>query len=200
MSSTTWSDSPPAASMPEKVMFVPECYVDTALTQVLLADRLTFINHQKTISKVARVFQDQAALNNGPRFIVGLVDNDKKLGQVKYLSQFTRLFQERSGPDCRYSIYQHPAAASHFVIILNPACDTWIFEAAQAAGLDVASFGLPTALTGFLEITKKSTAVKNPSLRRLLQAIRQAQPPAYRELAGFVAEVMDENSRLWRLP
>ena len=44
--------------MPEHVLFVPECHVDTALTQVLLADRLTFINHQKGIPKVARVLED----------------------------------------------------------------------------------------------------------------------------------------------
>ena len=184
--------------MREQVLFVPECYVDTALMQVLLADRLTFINHQKTISKVARVFQDQVALNNGPRFVVGLVDNDKKIGEVKYLRQFTRLFQERTSPNCRYFIYQHQAVASHFVIVLNPACDTWVFEAAQAAGLDMASFGLPTSLSAFLSITKKSTAKKNLPLRRLLQAISQAQPPAYRELAEFVAEIMDTSSKLWR--
>ena len=37
-----------------------------------------------------------------------------------------------------------------------------------------------------------------PQLIRLLQAIKQAQPAAYRELAEFVADVIDQNSKLWQ--
>ncbi len=40
--------------MPDKIMLVPECHVDTALARVLLADHLTLINHQQGITKVAR--------------------------------------------------------------------------------------------------------------------------------------------------
>ena len=35
---------------------------------------------------------------------------------------------------------------------------------------------------------------------RLLHAIKQAQPPAYRQLAEFVAEIMDVSSKLWQQP
>ena len=37
-----------------------------------------------------------------------------------------------------------------------------------------------------------------PQLIRLLRTIKQAQPAAYRELAEFVADVMDQNSKLWQ--
>ena len=186
--------------MREKVEFVPECHVDTALAKVLLADRLTFINHQKSISKVARVLQAQAAWDRGPRFVVGMVDKDKKSDDTHYLRPFaaSRPVAARTGPDCRYCIYQHPAHAGHYLIVLEPACDTWVFEAAHAAGLNLANFELPTTLAGFIDVVKDEDAEDNPQLTKLLRAIRQAQPPAYRELAGFVAEVMDENSKLWR--
>lgn len=188
--------------MREQVVFVPECHVDTALAQVLLADRLTFINHQKSISKVARVLQAQAASDRGPRFVVGLVDKDKKFDDIVYLRPFagSRPVAARSGPNCRYCIYQHPAHGNHYLIVLDPACDTWIFEAAHAAGLHLASFGLPTTLGAFIEVMKDEDAEDNPQLVRLLRAIKQVQPPAYRELAEFVADVMDQNSKLWRQP
>ena len=188
--------------MLEQVVFVPECHVDTALAQVLLADRLTFINHQKSISKVARVLQAQAASDRGPRFVVGMVDKDKKFDDIKDLRPFagSRPVAARTGPDCRYCIYQHPAHQGHYLIVLDPACDTWIFEAAQAAGLNLANFELPTTLAGFIDVVKDEDAEDSPQLKKLLRAIRQAQPVAYRELAGFVADVMDPNSKLWRQP
>lgn len=184
--------------MPENVLFVPECHVDTALTQALLSYRLTFINHQHGIPKVGHVLQAQAESNRGPRFVVGMVDKDKKFADVKYLRQFSREVQARSGPDCRYRIYQHPQHPTHYLIVLDPACDTWIFEAAQAAGLNMAHFALPTTLPGFIEVVKDEGAEDNPRLIGLLRAIKQAQPAAYRELAEFVANIMDTQGRLWQ--
>jgi hypothetical protein len=184
--------------MPESIMFVPECHVDTALTRTLLFDRLTFINHKHGISNVANALKSQAENGRGPRFVVGMVDLDKKFADIKYLQRFTDLVQTRTGPDCRYRIYQQPEQLSHFLIVLEPACDTWIFEAAHSAGLDLVNFGLPTTLAGFIELVKDEDAEDHPQLRRLLQAIRQAQPSGYRELATFVADIMDTNSRLWQ--
>ena len=45
---------------------------------------------------------------------------------------------------------------------------------------------------------KDEDAEDNPRLIRLLRAIKQAQLATYRELADFVADVIDQNSRLWR--
>ncbi|HEX8657933.1 MAG TPA: hypothetical protein VF690_10380 [Hymenobacter sp.] len=185
--------------MPESVLFVPECHVDTALTRTLLADRLTFINHQHGISKVANVLRQQAESGRA-RFVVGMVDKDKKFDAIAYLRPFANSLPmaARSGPDCRYRIYQHPVHESHYLIVLEPACDTWIFEAAQAARLDLASFGLPAALSAFIDVVKDEDAEDNLQLIALLRAIKQAQPTAYRELAEFVANIMDQNSKLWR--
>lgn len=173
--------------------------ISTALTRTLLANRLTFINHQHGISKVANVLRQQAEKGKA-RFVVGMVDKDKKFDAVSYLRPFasTPPVAARSGPDCRYAIHQHPAHPNHYLIVMEPACDTWIFEAAHAAGLALARFHLPTTLPAFIDVMKDEDAEDNPHLIRLLQAIKQAQPAAYRELAEFVADVMDQNGRLWR--
>ena len=185
--------------MVENIMFLPECHVDTALARVLIEIRpLHFINHKHGISQVATTLQQQAENNRGPRLVVGLVNRDKQFAQNKYLRQFATPFAGRTGPDCRYSIYRHPQISSHFLLVLDPACDTWIFEAAQAAQLDLTALGLPPTLAGFIDFAKDERAERNPQLLALLQAIRRTQPPAYRELAEFVSEVVDPNSRLWR--
>lgn len=184
--------------MPEQVLFVPECHVDTALTHVLLAGRRSFFNHQHGISKVGNLLRNQATADRGPRFVVGMVDKDKRFTNVTYLRQFSRPVLLRSEPDCRYCIYQHEQHLTHYLIVLEPACDTWIFEAATAAGLDMISFNLPAALPDFITFAKEEGIEENTDLRRLLLAIKQAQPPAYRELARFVAEIMDTNSKLWQ--
>lgn len=185
--------------MPENVLFVPECHVDTALTRSLLADRLTFINHQHGISKVANVLRQQAESGKA-RFVVGMVDKDKKFADVKYLQPFASSppVAARPGPSCRYAIHRHPANPNHYLIVLEPACDTWIFEAAHAAGLELAHFGFPVTLPEFIEVMKDEDIEDKPQLIRLLRAIKHAQPAAYRELAEFVADVMDQNSKLWR--
>ena len=96
--------------MPESVLFVPECHVDTALTRTLLAERLTFINHQHGIYKVANVLRLQAESGKA-RFVVGMANRDKKFADVKYLQPFanTTPVAARPGPNCRYAIHRHPA-------------------------------------------------------------------------------------------
>lgn len=144
--------------MPESVMFVSECHVDTALTRALLLGRLEFINHQHGITSVANVLQSQAATDRGPRFVVGMVDRDKKFADVKYLRHFTQVVKSRTSSNCRYHIYRHSKHLSHFLIVLEPACDTWIFEAAHAAGLDLSILGLPDSLSGFIAMVKGEDA------------------------------------------
>ncbi|AWM33528.1 hypothetical protein [Hymenobacter nivis] len=87
---------------------------------------------------------------------------------------------------------------SAYLIVLDPACDTWIFEVASAAGLDVTAFDLPATLPDFIDFIKEEGIEDDARVNRLLQAIKQAQPPAYRELAEFVAEIMDTRSKLWQ--
>ena len=185
--------------MPENVLFVPECHVDTALTRSLLADRLTFINHQHGISKVANVLRQQAESGKA-RFVVGMVDKNKKFADVKYLRPFagSSPIAARPGPDCRYSIHQHPERLTHYLIVMEPVCDTWIFETAHAAGLELAHFDFPVTLPEFIEVMKDENIEDKPQLIRLLRAIKYAQPAAYRELADFVADVTDQNSKFWQ--
>ncbi len=178
--------------MRELPMFVPECWVDTALMRTLLQDRLLY-NHQHGISKVGGTMERQAATDTG-RVVVGMVDRDKKFEENTYLRAF--------GPPARvrpeaatHHVLTHPAQPTQRLIVLNPACDAWVFEAARAAGLDLAAYGLPDTLPAFVAFCKHEGVTDIPALRALLEDIRRAYPPVYQHLAEAVAAMVDTQPR-----
>lgn len=175
--------------MPERIEFVPECHVDTALMWVLLSWRLRFINHQHGISKVATALQRHATTSD--TIVVGMVDADKQFDQSIYLREFVELPHEACHvPGGSFQVRQHPTCSTQFLIVLQPACDRWLFQTATAAGLRLSDYGLPPTLTAFLDVTKQRGAENLPELKRLLYAIRQARPAAYEQLAAFLSRQM----------
>ena len=174
--------------MREIPMFVPECWVDTALMRTLLHDRRLY-NHQHGISKVGSTMERQAATFGTGRVVVGMVDRDKKFEENTYLRAFdppTRVRPEAA----THHVLTHPEQPTHRLIVLNPACDAWLFQTARAAGLDLAVYGLPVTLPEFIAFCKHEGVTDIPALRDLLEAIRQARPPAYQQLAATVATLL----------
>lgn len=183
--------------MAEQVLFVPECNVDTALALSLVLYRYTFVSHRQGIGQVARVLVAQQQAARDGRRIIGLVDNDKKFKQAPELAGFTTVVlggTESHHPHC---IRQHPERPNQYLIVLNPACDSWLFQAAHDARISLADLGLPTDLPGFVDFCKQRDVEENTSMRHLLWAIQQARPAMYRELADFVATMMDVAPPRW---
>lgn len=175
-------------------LFVPECHVDTALTRALLLYRHDFddfINHQHGVPKVAAEMVRQWKLFGTSRQVVGIVDRDKKLANVAYLDEFDDEVGGSQAADAPHSIRRHPTRPNHALIVLNPACDTWVWQASEAAGLSLSSYGLPTEYWAFIDYCKGKGVENLPSLTNLLVAIRRSRPAVYTELGNFVAEVMD---------
>jgi len=183
--------------MAESVLFVPECNVDTALALSLVSYRYTFVSHRQGIGQVARVLVEQRPAARDGRRIIGMVDNDKKFREAPELAGFTTVVRgglESHHPHC---ICQHPQHPNQYLIVLNPACDTWLFRAAQQAGVALTSLGLPADLAGFIDFCKQNDLEEVPAMRSLLWSIQQARPSAYRELAKFVADMMDVAPPRW---
>jgi hypothetical protein len=178
--------------MADYALFVPECWVDTALMRALLRGRDEFISHHQGIGKVGGVLRRQGAEPLNTRRVVGMVDGDQKFDEQPYLTQFTRVlvggWDRKLHPHC---VLQHPDKPTHYLIVLHPACDGWLFRTAQQADIDLAALGLPTEFEAFLEVTKPQGALTNKPLEMLLREIQRLRQAAYRELADFVASVMD---------
>ena len=169
-------------------MFLPECWVDTALMRTLLQNRQLY-NHIPGISKVGGTMERQAATFGAGRVVVGMVDRDKKFEENLYLRAF--------GPPARvrpeaatHHVLTHPEQPTQRLIVLNPACDAWVFQTARAAGLDLAAYGLPDTLPAFIAFCKHEGITDIPALRALLEDIRRAYPPAYQQLAEAVAAMV----------
>lgn len=177
--------------MAEYALFVPECNVDTALTLSLAAFRYTFVSHRQGIGQVARVLQAQAQACRDGRVVVGMVDRDKNFAQAPELAKFRPMARIQRGQEAAHDILQHPDVPNQYLIVLNPACDSWMFRAAEAASIELASLGLPTGLPEFIDFCKQENIEEHPLIRRLLRELQRAQPIAYRDLAEFVADVMD---------
>lgn len=183
--------------MAESVLFVPECNIDTALALSLVSYRYTFVSHRQGIGQVARVLKEQQQASLSGRRIVGLVDNDKKFEQAPALAEFTTIVcggTEKHEPHC---IRQHPQRPNQYLIVLNPACDTWLFQVAQESGVVLPELGIPADLPGFIDFCKQQDVEETQPMRNLLRAIQRAQPAAYRELAEFVANTMDTAPVRW---
>jgi hypothetical protein len=175
-------------------MLLPECHVDTALARALAGDQWkTLVNKKNGAPNVALALQAEAQAHGNSRCLVGVVDDDKKLGAIPYLREFTRevaahKLDQRTG----FRIRQHRTYSAHYLVVLAPACDGWLHAVADAAGLSLPAFNLPADLPAFLEFTKRKGVENTPEMKRLLRAIGGAGPTAYRELADFVADVLNQ--------
>jgi len=176
-------------------LFVPECHADTALMITLLRENAIsqespydFVSHGQGIGNVGRIMNDP---DLGPaRRVVGMVDLDKKFFQQPHLSEFTNLLggsMARRGYS--HALLRHPTKTSQFLIVLNHACDDWLWQRTSEAGLSLAAFDLPADFMAFKKYCKKRPA--ELGLRPLLATIAVARPPAYGVLADFVASALD---------
>ena len=180
------------------VLFVPECHADTALTLTLLRENAAnqrrlhdFVSHQQGIGNVANTLCKQPVAAGNARRAVGIVDLDKKFAQQPYLREFVLLAGSLARGQHSHALLHHPTHASQYLIVLNPACDTWLWERASELGTTPADFGLPADFPSFKEFCKTSQAERDPRLRALLDAVATARHSAYRTLADFVGRAMD---------
>lgn len=176
-------------------LFVPECHADTALMITLLRENILsrespydFVSHGQGIGNVGRIMNDP---DLGPaRRVVGMVDLDKKFYQQPHLGQFATVLDGSMGrKEYPHALLQHPVKTSQFLIVLNHACDNWVWQRATEAGLSLGAFDLPTDFTAFKKYCKKQPA--ELGLRPLLATIAEVRPPAYDLLADFVTRAID---------
>lgn len=184
---------------PTPVLFVPECYADTALTLALLRENrashkrlLNFVSHGQGIKKVGNVMRLQPTAHGNTRRVVGIVDIDKDFYEHPHLRGFTRLLGgSLQRGQHSYALLQHVEFPSQFLIAINPACEVWLLERTLELGKTPADFGLPSDFKAFKDFCKSPAAERAPQLRTLLAAVATAYHPAYRALAEFVADIMD---------
>lgn len=106
---------------------LPECYVDTCLIKTLVPP-VSHYNHQKGSGTVARKMKNFF----GDRFALGIIDKDKK--ELYYLKEFTLAISRQ-----KLEFYKHKTK-HQYLMLINPAIETFILTNATAAGISIADF------------------------------------------------------------
>jgi len=136
---------------------IPECYIDTRLTQFLLKRR---VNHQHSCNNVVKVMRT----NYDDDFAVGIIDNDK--AEVAYLQEFQKIGQTKH---LKYYIHNQ---RKQFIITVSPAMDGFVMDCAKEMQQPLSTFGLPERLKDFTHITKDNGILKDNRITCLLTAIQ----------------------------
>lgn len=137
----------------------PECYVDTNIMKTLL--HLDGVNHKHGCSQV------MAGMKSGrfaDGFAIGIIDDDKKktYDYADYLelakSNHLRLMKHRS--------------SHHYLIFVCKAAEDFLLSCAEELKLDLSEYGLPATLEDLKVVTKDSESDCDPSIKRLVNAVR----------------------------
>ena len=118
--------------------FLPECYLDTLLIEVLLKKPFS-VNHKKGNSSIAAIMK-HGPLKDG--FAVGIIDEDKV--KLKELDTFTKV--ERLSKN-ELKIYYN-SQRKHFFIQICPAIEKWVLKECDKASINLAAekYRLPSTL------------------------------------------------------
>lgn len=138
---------------------VPECYVDTNLTETLTG----FIcNHQKGCPAVAKQMKEKMQ----DRFALGIIDKDKR--KVSYADEFELLAKNDS-----LELLKHPQKP-HYIIYIKPAVERFIFKAVEELNLKLSDFKLPDDFEAFKRESKNQDTKKDSRFKQLFKALSNA--------------------------
>lgn len=155
---------------------IPECYVDTNLISTLISSK---VNHQYGCSKVSCILEKTMK----DRFAIGIIDKDKKMKNLKYVEHFDLIAQRE-----HIALHKHPMKP-HYFILIKPAADKFIMDSAEAIGINLTDYGLPTSLKDFIKVTKQEDSNEDPVLTRLIKDI--AESPEMKALKASLAYLLE---------
>lgn len=154
----------------EELSVIPECFVDTCLTETITA--ATGFNHQKGCGTVGKLMQSKLS----DRFALGIIDKDKK--QLPYLNQFALI-----GTKGAISVHKHNDK-HHYIIQIQPAIESFILNAVVVKNINLADYNLPLTLKELCKVTKQETSKKNPVFKKLFRDL--SDTPEFALLADLI--------------
>lgn len=163
--------------------FVPECFLDTTLVEVLLQS-LGSVNHQKGNSTIGTLIESGRLANT---FAVGLIDDDKrKLAVLKKFEKVERL--------CRDGLllFRHPVK-KHYIIQVSPAMERWILKECEKADINLIAFGLPDSLARFKKLKGLAQRSDNRFKRLFNEMLQHEACDEIRELQRWLEYFRDHH-------
>lgn len=153
---------------------LPECHADTLLAEVAGFKA----NHQPNINEVAKTMQN----NFKGTLAIGIVDADKRIPHY-----FETFLEERA--DNGFILKKHPTL-KHYLIVLSPAFEKWVFDTAAACEIDPKKFGFRD-VKHFMESSKKRDVARNQHVRSFLNAIKQKPDNTIMKIRQCIENLLD---------
>lgn len=159
--------------MPD-VLFLPECFADTALVTMLLPSAAV-IDHSFGVHNVVKAMK--SALANQPMYkIIGIIDKDVTYKQ-KYRPPY---FDDFAFTDASNRItYGQKTGTDQHLLMLDKAVDSFLLWNAEEVSIDVVDYGFSSELREFCKAMKRTTIGSDPNYLRLLTDLRTRQAPGF---------------------
>ncbi|TAE85675.1 MAG: hypothetical protein EAY81_06270 [Bacteroidetes bacterium] len=154
---------------------IPECYLDTALIEVL---GYPSPSHQQNNSNVLKAL-DAKGYNNTVG--IGVIDRDKT--QPKKLETEYSLVKKVGD----ISIYRKDDS-KRFVIV-HPNIEKWILEVGEKADVSPEDYGVPSDLKALKSISKSAKIQSNPNVRNYINALKM-RDTAIKKLKELIEETL----------
>jgi hypothetical protein len=127
---------------------IPECYVDSCLTEVLLNAGKSHVNHQKGNGTVAKKMKED--FNDS--FCVGIIDEDRR--PLAYLTEFDLKKQSAA-----LKLWKHKTK-HHYLIQVCPVIEQMITKECLVKNIELVDFNLPSEVRDLMK-ESKSVSSKN---------------------------------------
>lgn len=137
--------------------FLPECFIDTNLTETLLQG--VGVNHQKGCGTVSSRMKEKFSDD----FAVGILDKDKR--QIDYLKEFEVISETE-----HLILHKHPQK-HHYIIQVVPAMERFLMSALAESGMSLNDFGLPADLDRFKKISKTVNSKDEPTFKKIFKKL-----------------------------
>lgn len=139
---------------------IPECYIDTNLTETLTG---IICNHQKGCANVVK----QMIEKRSDRFALGIIDKDKRA--VGYVAEFDLVAEN----EC-LQVLKHQERP-HYLIFIIPAVERFVLHAAEELNVSLADFGLPTEMKDLTRVSKQQDSKNDPRFAQLFVALKESR-------------------------
>lgn len=162
---------------------IPECYVDTCLTETITSCYNQF-NHQKGCNTVIKIMKEKF----GDRFALGIIDKDKR--ENPYLQEFELIGKKESLLLLKHR-YKH-----HYFIQIKPAIEGFFLKAATDIGVDVKDYGIPDELRSLTKKTKQISSKNEQAFKDFKRLFRDiSSAPEFTRLADLILYLKDNTFR-----
>lgn len=157
----------------------PECFADT-----LLAEMVGFWrpNHKNGIGEV---FNEMRQNRWKSQVFLGIIDDDsRKPGDFKF-------FEIQKSSDGLVH-FRHKTNHNHHLIVVSPAFERWVFDNAEAKGIDPARFKFDS-IKKFGKAAKDKNVASNRDVKDFLNTLKQKNAPGLVTLKAWILEILPEN-------